>query len=425
MSGLSVTDSTATHTAKIIFGDDRQPQKQFIYTDLSEEFPGYTFERGKSEYRGEDPSEGGYVYAEVGYHENVALLDVASLHPTTIEVLNFFGKEYTANFSDLKKARIAIKHGSSAAKKGNEKEAEKFFNQARKMMDGKLAPFLENVEDADKLAYSLKIIINIVYGLTAAKFDNPFKLTKNIDNIVAKRGALFMIDLKHAVQEQGFTVAHIKTDSIKIPDATPEIIQFVMDFGKKYGYDFEHEATYDKLVLVNDAVYVARKPVDDHIEWTAVGAQFQHPYVFKTLFTNEPITFDDMCEAKSVIKGAMYLDLAYNRPLVLDEHQSELQFIGRSGLFVPVREGTNGAGRLYRVNDGKAYAVAGTKDYLWIEAEMAKQMELEPVVDMDYFDGLAEDARITIEKYTGFGAFVHDPFSKNTGNAQTALRDVS
>ena len=45
-----------------------------------------------------------------------------------------------------------------------------------------------------------------------------------------------MINLKHEVQERGFTVAHIKTDSIKIPDATPEIIQFVMDYGKRYGY---------------------------------------------------------------------------------------------------------------------------------------------------------------------------------------------
>ena len=44
-----------------------------------------------------------------------------------------------------------------------------------------------------------------------------------------------MIDLKHAVQEKGFTVAHIKTDSIKIPNATDEIINFVVDFGKKYG----------------------------------------------------------------------------------------------------------------------------------------------------------------------------------------------
>jgi hypothetical protein len=100
-------------------------------------------------------------------------------------------------------------------------------------------------------------VINIVYGLTSAKFDNPFRDIRNVDNIVAKRGALFMIDLKHALQDKGVQVVHIKTDSVKIPNATPEIIEFVTEFGAKYGYEFEHEETYDKFCLVNDAVYVA------------------------------------------------------------------------------------------------------------------------------------------------------------------------
>ena len=57
--------------------------------------------------------------------------------------------------------------------------------------------------------------------------------------LVAKRGALFMIDLRYAVQEKGFQVDSCKkTDSIKIPKATPEIIKFVMEFGEKNtGYE--------------------------------------------------------------------------------------------------------------------------------------------------------------------------------------------
>jgi hypothetical protein len=51
-----------------------------------------------------------------------------------------------------------------------------------------------------------------------------------------------MIDLKHIRAGAGLQVVHIKTDSIKIPNATPEIIEEVMKFGEKYGYDFEHEA---------------------------------------------------------------------------------------------------------------------------------------------------------------------------------------
>ena len=388
LSGLTVNDTTQRHTAKIIFGDDKDAQKKFVYTDLSKEFPGYEFDRGRSSYKGEDPGEGGYVYAEPAYYENVALLDIASMHPTSIEQLNLFGP-YTKNFSALKDARIAIKHGD--------------YDSAKKMLGGILKPYLQDEKNAEALSYALKIVINIVYGLTSAKFDNPFRDTRNKDNIVAKRGALFMIDLKHAVQEQGYVVAHIKTDSIKIPEATPEIIEFVTNFGAKYGYTFEHEATYDKLCLVNDAVYIAR----EGDKWTAVGAQFQHPYVFKTLFTGEEITFDDMCEAKTVTKGAMYLDLEHDRPIVLAEG---MQFIGRSGLFVPVREGVSGAGMLYRVNevDGekKCYAVTGTKGYLWMEAEVAKQLGKELMIDMNYFDALVDEAKWTIEKYTGYGAFI-------------------
>ena len=112
-----------------------------------------------------------------------------------------------------------------------------------------------------------------------------------------------MVDLKHAVQKPGFTVAHIKTDSIKIPNATPEIIQFVMDFGKRYGYSFEHEDTYDRMCLVNNAVYIAKYKGGKHDgECTATGAQFAVSYVFKSLFTNEDLEFSDMCETVEISK---------------------------------------------------------------------------------------------------------------------------
>lgn len=207
-----------------------------------------------------------------------------------------------------------------------------------------------------------------------------------------------MIDLKLAVQKKGFIVAHIKTDSIKIPDATPEIIQFVIDFGKKYGYDFEHETTYDKFCLVNDAVYIAR--TGD--KWTAVGAQFQHPYVFKTLFTHEDLTFDDFCETKSVTQGSMYLnfDDISNDPQV----RSELLHVGRTGSFVPV---TTGGGRLWRIKDDKHYAVTGTKGFLWIEREMAANRDnIELDIDMAYFHKLSDEAFQAIDFYGDFDKFV-------------------
>lgn len=389
LSGLSVNETTQKHTAQIIFGNDRTPQKQFVYTDLSQEFPGYVFDSGVSSYRGESPGEGGYVYSEPGIYRDVALLDVASMHPTSIDQLNLFGDAYTARFASLTEARLAIKRQD--------------YKTARSALGGKLSKFLDSVENDDHgnqsakdLAFALKIVINIVYGLTSAKFDNAFRDSRNIDNIVAKRGALFMIDLKNYVQNLGFTVAHIKTDSIKIPNATQEIIDLVKVFGDKYGYTFEHETTYDALCLVNDAVYVARKGSD----WTAVGAQFQHPYVFKTLFTHEDLVFQDLVETKQVVKGAIYLDLNYTRPMVIPD---SLKFVGRIGQFVPVAEGTPASGILYRVNEGKAYALSGTKGYYWMEADLAKEFDTPP--NLTYFERLVEDARKAISQFGGFPEF--------------------
>ena len=245
LSGLSVNDTTNNHSTRIIFGYDQHPQTQFVYTDLSKMFPGYVFDHGVSIYKGIEVGEGGFVYAEPGIYRNVALLDIASMHPTSIEQLNLFGNKYTKVFSEIKQARLAIKH--------------KDMGSLSQLLEGKLTKYVSDANfNLKDLSNALKTVINSIYGLTSAKFDNKFRDSRNVDNIVAKRGALFMVDLLQAVQEKGYTVAHIKTDSIKIPDADDKIIKFVMDFGKKYGYEFEHEATYEKMCLVNDAVYIAK-----------------------------------------------------------------------------------------------------------------------------------------------------------------------
>jgi hypothetical protein len=389
LSGLTVNDTTQKHTARIIFGKDRNPQAKFIYTHLKEEFPGYDFDPtrkpDKSIYQGETVGEGGYVYAEPGMYENVAVLDVASMHPTSIRVLRAFG-DYTDKFGDLVDARLAIKA--------------KNYKAAEKMLDGRLKPYLGDPKEAKELSYALKIVINIVYGLTSASFDNPFRDIRNRDNIVAKRGALFMIDLKHFIQERGFRVIHIKTDSVKIPDATPEIIEEVRKFGEKYGYDFEHECTYSNFALVNDAVYIAR--YGWHAEnpdlvgtWDATGAQFAHPYVFKTMFSGEEVVFDDYCEVKQVSKGVMYLDFEHDKP---ERFIDNMQFVGRIGRFTPVTE-ESGGGVLYRYNDGKFYAVTGTKGHMWMDSNVAERGVKEGTIeiDMSYFHKLIDSATKAIE----------------------------
>lgn len=477
VAGMTVNDTTNSLTTKIIFGNNRKPQDQFnyrfmgdvtpdckpwtitedmvLYDRLGDEnftlfnkdgkpvFPGYTFEGGKSIYRGEEVGEGGYVYAEPGMYSNIALLDIASMHPSSIVAEELFGPEYTKRFNDILQARIAIKH--------------KEFDKAKKMLNGALAKYLTDEAAASDLAQALKIAINSVYGLTSASFDHPFRDNRNKDNIVAKRGALFMVNLKHEVQRRGFIVAHIKTDSIKIPDATPEIIQFVMDYGKQYGYNFEHEATYDRMCLVNDAVYIAKYKDGKHAgEWTATGTQFQVPYVFKKLFSKEPIEFEDMCETKSVT-SALYLDMNEGLPDVsnlesekdklwkqindtnrmtepmekecarIEELISEIakghnyHFIGKVGQFCPIKPGCGG-GILLRETENKktgekGYAAAtGSKGFRWLESEMVRELGKENDIDRTYYNNLVDEAVKSLSSYGDFERFVADePFvSDNT-----------
>ena len=452
VAGMTVNDTTNSLTTKIIFMGNRKPQDQFNYRDMGDVskiydpdgdlpftfgtvdfdeytvfddkqrpvFPDYKYENGKSTYRGEEVGEGGYVYSEPGIYWNVALLDVASMHPASIIAEELFGPVYTQRFQEIRDARVAIKH--------------KDFEAAKQMLNGALAKYLDDPQMAKDLAQALKIAINSVYGLTAANFENPFRDNRNRDNIVAKRGALFMINLKHEVQKRGYTVAHIKTDSIKIPNATSEIIQFVSDYGKMYGYTFEHEDTYERMCLVNKAVYICRHQDGT---WSATGDQFAVPYVFKKLFSREDIEFGDLCETFNVTKGNLYLDMNESLPDV-SEYEKELasllkrigpdgepfgtserieelkrliseghcyRFVGRVGSFCPIKSGCNG-GQLYRVHENKYYSASGAKDYRWLEAEMVTELGLENNIDRSYYDKLVDDAVDTISEYGDFEHFI-------------------
>lgn len=377
-----VNDTTNSLTSKIIFGTDPHPQDQFVYTDLSTMFPGYVFDAGKSTYMGEEVGEGGYVYAEPGmYFGNIVTFDIASMHPSSMIALNIFGDKYTKVLKELLDVRLNIKH--------------KDFDKAKKMFGGTLAQYLTDEEQADALAQALKIAINSIYGLTSAKFDNKFRDKRNIDNIVAKRGALFMVNLKKAVQELGAKVLHIKTDSIKILNPTKEIENFILKYGKDYGYTFEVESVYERFCLVNNAVYIAKEKDG---KWTATGKQFQVPFVFKTLFSHEPLIFEDFCETKEVKKGDMYLNMR-------KDDKDNYVFIGRVGRFTPVKDG----GILCRKIGDKYHAVTGTKrtngdPYLWLESEAVKDKweKIEEIVDKSYYERLVNEAVKTISNYGDF-----------------------
>ena len=479
--GSTVNDTTNTLTTKLIVGNEKNPQAQFVYPDLSKEFPGYEFNpfgidrsryisedviiSGKSIYKGYDPGEGGFVYAEPGMYYDAECYDSASHHPSSIIAENGFGP-YTENFKRLLDLRLMIKH--------------KQFDEARKLYNGALAPYLTSEEDAAALSYALKIAINSVYGLTAAHFENKLHDPRNVDNWVAKRGALFMIDLLTEVQKRGYKVIHVKTDSIKIDHPDEKIFQFVYDYGKKFGYTFEIEHKFDRLCLVNDAVYICKYTEDKANgksagKWEGTGDQFKkasNPYVFKTLFSHEPLEFRDLCVTQTVKVGlGLYLDMDEDlgdctvaekeedkllkkwskasfdlndenhkklvdgeAPRLIDIPDKKLEqytkdayfadyirlteirdeirrghdyhFVGRAGLFCPMKPGTGG-GRLVRENNGKYAYAAGSKGYRWMEAEYVQQFHKEDDIDMSYFETLAEEAKETINKFGSFDEFVH------------------
>ena len=504
ITGMTVNDSTNSLSQRIIFGTNREPQSQFNYRFLADPvgsdqydecrrkfgpdyhfrvfnaeglpeyrdyipgevlpdgwsilpfFPGYTFDphkkTDKSIYMGESVGEGGRVYAEPGIHGNVWDGDVTGQHPSSIISEVLFGVEYTKMFKSIVDARVSIKHQD--------------WEAINHMFDGKLKPYIQKVIDgeltAKELSNAFKTCVNAVYGQTKASYKCAFRDERNVDNVVAKKGALFMTLLKNEVQKRGYTVCHIKTDSIKIPDATPEIQQFVLDFGKEFGYGFETEAEFDKFCLVNDAVYIAKlkepeidKKTGKEKWWTATGKQFAVPYVFKTLFDKEEIVFDDLCETFSVSNGALYLDMneklpdvsGYEKELskVEDKYKkgklsdamfeslcSELsdkiadghdyKFVGKTGQFCPIKPGLGG-GVLYRYDDEKYNAAAGTTGYRWLESEMIRGSN-EDAVDISYYHKLVDDAVDAIAKYGDAEWFMSDdPYVSPTPNFMNIPED--
>lgn len=399
LSGGTPNDTTNQLTTKFIFGNDRNPQ--LVYTDLKTGkrsdgtqdpifFPEYDYVDGKNIFRGYDVGRGGYVWAQPGMYEDVTTFDVAGMHPASIIAMNYFGK-YTPRFEEMVHARTHIKH--------------KELDIVRTMLNGQLAEFVPDQSEAKKVSNALKTGNNSCYGLSSASFPNAMRHPDNKNNIVALRGALTIANLRDILVERGVQVIHVKTDSIKVVKPSKEITDYIYDYGKKYGYEFEIEHHFERICLVNDAVYIAKLATDDPDspgQWTATGAQFAEPYVFKTLFSHEETNFDDLRQIKSVQSNdGMWLDMNENLP----EGEHNYQFVGRVGAFIPVK---NGGGELLVKRDEKYSAVSGTKGYRWLEAEQVKLLSKESDIDMTYFHTLANTAIETISKFGDFEKFVSD-----------------
>lgn len=408
-------DTTNQLSLKFVFGNNKHPK--LVYMDLAtgkpsiegegltynyiNAFPGYEHipgpenkGKGRNMYRGIDLGFGGYVYANPGMYGPSETFDVSGMHPASAIAMNAFG-EYTPRFKDIVDLRLAIKH--------------KEIEFAKTLLNGEIAEYLDDPSEMKALADALKIVVNSFYGLTSASFENPARDPRNVNNIVALRGALMMKTLQDEVEAMGYHVIHIKTDSIKIENPDEFIRNYILEFGRKYGYEFETEHKFEKICLVNNAVYIAKLAEDDPVDpgkWSATGTQFQIPYVFKTLFSNEEITFDDLCETKSVT-SALYLDM--NESLPPEEHK--YVFIGRVGRFVPVKPGCGGGILLREAGENKYAAATGTKGYRWLEAETVRALNKLDIIDRGYFESLCSDAIGAINEFGDYWVFAEqDPF---------------
>lgn len=331
LSGLPLNRTINSHTTQIIFtlpdGTRVKPDaNETVYTDLSQEFPGYEFDRYKgSSYMGLNPSNGGYVYSQPGVYKRAVELDLKSMHPTSAVQLNYFGR-FTPSYKALMDVKFHLSDGDLKAA-------------------SKSIPLLADIlsdpsTNVDTIIKAVKRAINSAYGLTSASFDNPLKNPQNIDNIVAKRGALFMITLQRKLESEGVGVIHIKTDSIKLDNPTEEQINEVIEFASTYGYQFKIEDTYTPFVLIDKAQLIGYSA--SHESWHAIGTKFINPYTYKTLFSHEDYVLSDYRRVIESRTGKLFLGGV---------------FVGRIGAFIASE---NGDTLMIHRPDGTESSPAGT-----------------------------------------------------------------
>jgi hypothetical protein len=104
-----------------------------------------------------------------------------------------------------------------------------------------------------------------------------------------------------------------------------------------------------------------------------------------------------------------------------------MTFIGKTGSFVPVTTDMKGARLVRRSDEGKFTSVQGAKGYDWLEAETVRQLHgdalermnyeriedavegtgsIADIVEMSYFDKMAQEAIAAVDKWGSYEDFV-------------------
>ena len=113
-------------------------------------------------------------------------------------------------------------------------------------------------------------------------------------------------------------------------------------------------------------------------------------------------------EKKKGLLNPTYKDMNFEE---LDLEAHDYKFVGKVGLFCPMKPGHGGELLREQVkSDGTMgmNAVVGTDGYLWMESEDVEREHLEEYINVDYYEKLVQDARDNISQYGDYEWFVSD-----------------
>jgi energy-coupling factor transporter ATP-binding protein EcfA2 len=385
-----------------LFGREQNPSRFFPKVDLRKWFPEYELKpNGEAIYHSKilgdvKLGKGGLVIAEQGLHMNVLEADLFSAHPHGIKEMNVFGP-YTPIANGYLEANGAMKRkdfrrafealGMTMEDLSNVCE----FAFGRPPTDEELPSLLGEPCDTPYpyinpkgVRQCIKEFCNQGYGIFAATFSTRARNPHDNGNPVANFSACTVVRGVEAAIEAGGSVKHVKTDSLKMPAVTRQVLDAVFASAEKVGQKFEVEDIYQKFLLLNKSEYAAFAQSDK--QWHFRGKKFLRPYIRKCLFTGEPMVFDDYCETISS-QGTLYL--------VNPDNPSDSEHIGKVGRFIPMPNAASGGRTLVTERvlangnkvleeaddvsnndecpDGEpafAYsAPSGTKGWLWVEKE--------------------------------------------------------
>jgi hypothetical protein len=150
-----------------------------------------------------------------------------------------------------------------------------------------------------------------------------------------------------------------------LPNVEPEEkeLQKMLTKWKKRGFEMNDNS---EMILLEDKTAASQYNID--------GEEFHSDYI-------------RYCQLKAIIESGH----AYH-------------FVGKAGLFCPMKPGSGG-GLLVRENNGKFSFAGGAKGYRWMEAEMVKAFGKQDDIDISYYDMLADKAVAAIDEYGDFETF--------------------